>query len=85
MKILIVEDNPASRKILEKNLQNTGCELLTAENGIKAWDIISKDQDIRLVLADWMMPGMTGLELCKKIRETNFPKYVYIRLHDKTF
>ncbi len=67
MKILIVEDNPVSRKILKKNLQNTGCELLTAENGIKAWDIISKDQDIRLVLTGWMMPGMSGLELCKKI------------------
>jgi len=80
MKILIVEDDPVSRKILKKNLQNTGCELLTAENGIKAWDIISKDQDIRLVLTDWMMPGMSGLELCKKIRETNFPKYVYIIL-----
>jgi len=80
MKILIVEDDPVSRKILKKNLQNTGCELLTTENGIKAWDIISKDQDIRLVLANWTMPGMTGLELCKKIRETNFPKYVYIIL-----
>jgi len=80
MKILIVEDDPVSRKILKKNLQNTGCELLTAENGIKAWDIISKDQDIRLVLTGWMMPGMSGLELCKKIRETNFPKYVYIIL-----
>jgi sigma-B regulation protein RsbU (phosphoserine phosphatase) len=80
MKILIVEDDPVSRKILKKNLQNTGCELLTAENGIKAWDIISKDQDIRLVLTGWMMPGISGLELCKKIRETNFPKYVYIIL-----
>jgi len=80
MKILIVEDDPVSRKILEKNLQNTGCELLTAENGIKAWDIILQEKDIRLVLAGWIMPGMTGLELCKKIREANFPKYIYIIL-----
>jgi len=80
MKILIVEDDPVSRKILEKNLQNTGCELLTAENGIKAWDIILQEKDIRLVLAGWIIPGMTGLELCKKIREANFPKYIYIIL-----
>ena len=80
MKILIVEDDPVSRKSLEKNLQNTGYELLTAENGIKAWDIILQEKDIRLVLAGWIMPGMTGLELCKKIREAYFPKYIYIIL-----
>jgi len=80
MKILIVEDDSVSRKILEKNLKNTGCKLLTAENGIKAWDIIRQEKDIRLVLAEWMMPGITGLELCKKIREANFPKYIYIIL-----
>ncbi len=62
--ILIVEDEPAERTMLQEVLRDDGYELLTASNGFEAKSILAETlQDIKAILLDWMMPGMTGIEL----------------------
>ena len=77
--ILIVEDNPASQRLLEKTLIKAGHEFVSVENGRKALEQF-KERYFPIVLTDWMMPEMDGLELCQAIREKATPGYVFIIL-----
>lgn len=83
MKILIVDDDPALRRILQAQLLRAGHDVVEAADGQAAWDILQEDP-IRLVITDWMMPVMDGPELVRRIREAIgsqlFPNYVYIIL-----
>ena len=79
MKILIAEDEMTSRKILEKTLIKVGYQVTAVEDGLKALSLIQKDIPDMLI-TDWMMPDLDGLELCHKVREMNLPNYVYIIL-----
>ena len=76
--VLLAEDNPVSRKLLEKTLQKAGYEFNSVENGREALDLFS-DSFFPIVLTDWLMPEMNGIELCHAIRENNnLSGYVYI-------
>lgn len=77
MKILIAEDEFVSRSFLENMLESSGHKVLSAEDGEKAWEIFQRE-DIRIVITDWIMPEMNGIDLCRKIRETDLAHYVYI-------
>ncbi len=77
MQVLIAEDDPISRKILAHFLGNEGFEVLSVSNGREAWEVIKKG-DVRLVISDWVMPELDGIELCKRLREADLSKYVYI-------
>jgi DNA-binding response OmpR family regulator len=77
MKVLIAEDDTASRIVLEKHLTNWGYEVLAAQDGSQAWEIVRQQQP-RIALVDWIMPGMDGLELCKSIRGRQDVGYIYI-------
>ncbi|MCD6296781.1 MAG: diguanylate cyclase [Deltaproteobacteria bacterium] len=77
--ILIAEDNPVSRKFLEKSLVRGGYTVMAAENGREALEILDKDF-FPIVITDWMMPEKNGLELCRAIRSHTFPGYVFIVL-----
>ena len=79
MKILIVEDDPVSQKLLEKIVRREGYDTILADNGNGAWEIVKKET-FEMVITDWMMPEMDGLKLCRKIRQANLPRYVYIIL-----
>lgn len=79
MKILVVEDDSISNRMLEKYLSELDFEVLTALNGRQGWEIF-RQEDVRFVITDWMMPEMNGLELIKKIREANEKPYCYIIL-----
>ena len=76
-RVLLVEDNIVSRKLLEKILIKGGFEVITAENGRKALSLFKK-QFCPIVLTDWVMPEMNGLELCQAIRNHQSPGYVFI-------
>lgn len=76
MRILVVEDDPVSRKLLQKTLEGWGYEIITAENGQKALDIIM-NENLKFVVADWMMPIMDGLTLCRMLRSSKDKGYVY--------
>jgi two-component system cell cycle response regulator len=79
MKILIAEDDLISSKILQKNLLNWGYYVVPARTGAEAWKAL-QDQELRMALLDWMMPGMDGIEVCRKIRHRKKYKYTYIIL-----
>ena len=74
--ILIVEDDPVSRRLLEKTLIKAGHEFVSVENGRKALEQF-KERFFPIVLTDWMMPEMDGLELCRAIRERTSTGYVF--------
>ena len=77
--ILIAEDDPVSRKLLEKILVKAGNMVVSVENGQKALELFN-DKFFPIVLTDWMMPEMDGLELCRAIRKNTYPGYVFIIL-----
>jgi two-component system cell cycle response regulator len=80
MKILIAEDDPVSRRVLEANLQEWGFDVTATADGNQAWEIIQGPESPSLVISDWMMPGMDGLTLCRKIRCMDIEGYVYFIL-----
>jgi two-component system cell cycle response regulator len=77
MKILIAEDDPISRRVLEAHLLEWGYEVVVASDGGEAWEIIQQPESPSLIISDWMMPNMDGLELCRKIREMKKSNYTY--------
>ncbi|MCD6569679.1 MAG: diguanylate cyclase [Deltaproteobacteria bacterium] len=77
--ILIAEDNLVTRKLLEKTLIKAGHEVVSVENGRKALKLFN-DKFFPIVLTDWMMPEMDGLELCRAIRKNTSKGYVFIVL-----
>lgn len=79
MKILIAEDEKISRRILEMTLTNASYDVVTVEDGVKALESIQKDVPDMLV-TDWMMPELDGLELCRRVRGLDLSSYVYIIL-----
>ena len=76
MKILIAEDERVSRRLLESRLKKWGYEVTAAEDGEEAWELFQKES-FSMVISDWMMPKMDGLELLRRIRSSERPGYVY--------
>ena len=77
MRILIAEDEQATRMRLERNLEKMGYQPTVAENGAQAWELF-QEGDFALVLTDWMMPEMDGLELVRRIRASQRDAYTYV-------
>lgn len=77
--IMIVDDSDYSRALLRQQLAKLGHEVLEAEDGKQAWEIIQRET-VNIVITDWVMPNMDGLELCRLIRSANLPRYIYIIL-----
>ena len=78
MRILIAEDDPISRRLLEVLLDRWGHEVVSASDGAAAWQQLNSDQRPRLAILDWMMPKIDGLELCRRIRDKITDDYIYI-------
>jgi two-component system, cell cycle response regulator len=77
MRVLIADDDATSRLLLKAMASKLGHECLIATDGSKAWDTLSTQQ-IDVLLTDWMMPGLDGPELCRRVREDLNSTYVYI-------
>ncbi|XVF81987.1 hypothetical protein PTKIN_Ptkin16aG0006800 [Pterospermum kingtungense] len=70
--VLAVDDNLIDRKIVEKLLKNSSCKVTTAENGLRALEYLEGTvSKVNLIITDYCMPGMTGYELLKKIKESS--------------
>ena len=80
MKILIAEDNSFSRTLLKKTLTKAGYDVVAVEDGNAAWDALQRDDRPKLALIDWMMPGMSGVEICRRLRQTDTSVPVYVIL-----
>jgi phosphoserine phosphatase RsbU/P len=78
MKILIVDDDNFSRRVLEAQLQKRDHIVVSCSNGESALETFRKDGTIDLVVLDWMMPGMNGIEVCKKIKADPSRPFVYV-------
>jgi len=79
MKVLIAEDDSLLRQMLRGELAAAGHQLITAANGLEAWEMLQKEH-VRMLLVDWMMPGLDGPELIRRIRGAGWPGYTYIIL-----
>ena len=79
MRVLIAEDDPVSRRILEKTLGNWDHSTTSAEDGNLAWALF-RAGDYDVVISDWMMPGLDGLDFCRRIRRLKRGIYCYFIL-----
>jgi len=80
MKVLIAEDDPASNLILKNMVFRWGFDTLPVFDGTEAWKRLQEEDAPKIVILDWMMPGMDGLEVCRRIREMEKGKehYTYV-------
>jgi len=78
MKILIAEDDATCRQALQAMLEKWGHEVVVASDGNNAWELMQHPDAPKLMILDWMMPGMNGVDLCRKIRERYGLGRVYI-------
>lgn len=78
MRVLVAEDDPTSRVLLASMLKKWGHEPVCAADGLEAWDALRQSDAPRLVLLDWVMPGLDGPEVCRRLRavETSDPPFV---------
>jgi DNA-binding response OmpR family regulator len=77
MRILIADDDPVSRRLLERTLQRLGHEVVVVSEGTAARDALLDPAGPRLAILDWMMPGLDGLAVCHAVRQREAP-YVYL-------
>jgi CheY-like chemotaxis protein len=80
MKVLIAEDDLASRIMLQSVLSKWGYDVTSASDGEEAWNVLQRTDAPQLVVLDWMMPGMDGLALCRKLRAQDRADPLYILL-----
>jgi diguanylate cyclase (GGDEF)-like protein len=80
MKVLIAEDEPVSRRMIESLLRRWEYEVITAQDGFEALQILQQADAPKLAVVDWLMPGVDGIQLCQKIREVKSDSYTYVLL-----
>jgi DNA-binding response OmpR family regulator len=80
MKILIAEDDPVTCRMLEITLAKAGYDVIVTRDGEEAWRVLERDDSPKLAVLDWMMPGMDGLEVCRRARQRSVAVPVQILL-----
>ena len=80
MRILIAEDDPVSRRVLTVQLTKWGHEVIATENGLDAWEAINREDAPHLVILDRMMPGLDGVEICRRLRQQENGLSMYVIL-----
>jgi sigma-B regulation protein RsbU (phosphoserine phosphatase) len=80
MKVLIAEDDPVSRRVLEATLVKFGYQVVVAADGAEAWAALQSADAPYLAILDWMMPEIDGVELCRRVRDlsTATPPYLIL-------
>ncbi len=80
MKILIADDDAVSRRLLETHLRKWGHETIAVGDGTAAWAALQMDEAPELAIVDWMMPGMDGVEICRRARARLSVSVLYVIL-----
>jgi|GEM_PF-5577367 len=76
-KVLLAEDNPTVRKGIMNFLTKWGYEPIEADNGDTAWSALEQDHSIRIAIVDWNLPGLSGIQICQRLRTRPNAPYVY--------
>jgi len=80
MKVLAAEDNPVFQSMLRSMLTKWGYEPVMTRDGNQAWELFQGEDPPRMAILDWMMPGMDGVEVCRRVRAAAREPYIYILL-----
>lgn len=83
MKIVVVDDDPVARLLIEATLLSMGHQVVTFSDAESAWDALGRTAP-SIVVSDWMMPGMDGLELCRRMRNSSDGQKVHFILVSST-
>ena len=78
MRVLVAEDDAVSRHALEKLLVDWGYDVVPCSDGAQAWRVLESDGAPALAILDWMMPGMDGIDVCRKVCQARGPASTYI-------
>ena len=80
MRILIAEDSATSRLLMRRAVETWGYEVAEVIDGAAAWDVLKGDDAPRLVILDWIMPGIDGVDVCRLVRrrQSQEPPYIIV-------
>jgi CheY-like chemotaxis protein len=79
-RVLIADDDAVSARVLEATLRQWGYTVEVARDGLAAWEMLKQENSPRLAILDWMMPGLEGPEVCRRVRALNRAVPTYIIL-----
>jgi len=80
MRALIADDDRTTTAILSKTLQRWGIDVVVAADGSAAWEVLTSADNPPLAILDWMMPGLDGLEICRRLRQDPARAHIYVIL-----
>ena len=80
MKVLVADDSSVARRLLERMLSQWGYETVACADGAEAWDVLQERDAPVLAIVDWNMPRVSGVELCRLLRQQAREPYVYVIL-----
>ena len=77
-RVLVADDDPVARVIVQHTLRAWGYEVVLAQDGAEAWEVLQQEGAPKLPIIDWDMPGLNGIELCRRVRAcpTEFYRYI---------
>jgi two-component system cell cycle response regulator len=78
--VLVAEDDPVFRHLLESWLRRWNHRVVAVDNGLDAWKVLQRENSPQMAILDWMMPGIDGVELCRRIRGNDPGPYRYVLL-----
>ncbi len=80
MRILVADDDPVTNRLLAATLSRSGYQVTSVSDGEAAWEILAAEPAPRIAVLDWMMPGLDGPEICRRVRARPHGRYTYTLL-----
>src|SRR5690349_24475075 len=78
MKVILAEDESVTRRLLHASVARWGYDIEAFEDGPAAWRCLERTTEPTVLIVDWMLPGLDGLDICRRVRAQAREQYVYI-------